>query len=237
MRSLALLFAVALALPVHAARQTARLVAPSPGATLPVTLTRTLNPEHLAPGQPVIARFFQRVPVSPGVYLPSKTEIIGQVVSSDPSSLSIRFDQLRWKGETVPVHVKLLAAASYMNVSATQMPVGGAPDRGTSSPADWTTRQVGGDEVYRSAGAGGVYDRYSQPVGHADLTGVYAPPLPGDGQPRSMGPFSTTATGLHGLTGFTLLSAGGPDTPITLKVDNPKAKFVSGGALLLEVVP
>ena len=53
---------------------------------------------------------------------------------------------------------------------------------------------------------GGVYDQYSQPVGYADLHGVHAEPTSAGKLPRAMGPFSTTATGLHGLPGFSVLS-------------------------------
>jgi hypothetical protein len=235
MRCLTLLLALSAALPIHATRQTTRLVSPPLGATLPVVLGASLKAQNLAEGQIVTARLFQRVPLSDRTYLPSNVEIVGHIVSSSPSSLSILFTELQWKGQTVPIHVRLVAAASSHNVFKTTLPVGGT-DRGTSNPADWTTRQVGGDEVYLSAGSGRVYDRYSQPVGYADLNGVYADPASVGQLPRAMGPFSTTAIGLHGLPGFSLVSPGDANTPITFGVSKPKWQIASGGALLLEVI-
>lgn len=206
-----------------------------PGATLPIVLVKTIRAQNMTAGRLVTARLFQRVPVSSGTFLPDKVEIVGHIVGSSPFSLSILFTELRWKNQTVPIHVRLVAAASSNNVYQTTIPLG-ATDRGTSDPADWTTRQVGGDEVYRSAGSGRVYDQYSQPVGHADLYGVYAEPTSVGELPRAMGPFSTTTTGLHGLPNFSIVSPGGVDAPITFGASKPKWQIVSGAALLLEVV-
>jgi hypothetical protein len=239
MRWLAFCLLVGLAVPVHlakAAKAVTELVSPPPGATLPIRLVKTLNSQSITAGQPITGRLFQRVPVSADSYLPSKVEIAGHVVQVGPSSVSILFTELRWKGRTVPVHVRLVAAASLDDVFDTRMPLAAA-DRGNSSPADWTTRQVGGDQVYRSAGAGKVYDQYSQPVGFADLNGIYQEPSSPAKLPRAMGPFSTTATGLHGLPGFSIISAGDANSPITFGVSNPRWKIASGAALLLEVIP
>jgi hypothetical protein len=236
MRYLALLFTLGATMPIYAAKQVSRLVAPPPGATLPISIVNTIKSNNLKTGQIVTARFFQRVPVTAVSYLPGNVELIGHVVSSTPPSLGILFTQLRWKHQVVPIHVRLVAAASSYNVLQTRMPLG-ASEEGTGTPADWTTRQVGGDEVYLSAGSGEVYDLYSQPVGYANVTGVYQDPSSPGGEPRAMGPFSTTATGLHGLSGFSIVSQGDADTPITLGVSKPKWQIASGAALLLEVVP
>jgi hypothetical protein len=240
MRWFAFLLLLGFALPGHLAKAAVKaakgLVPPPPGATLPIRLIQTLKSQSLTAGQPITARLFQRVPVSPALYLPSQVEIAGHVVQVGPSSVSILFTELRWKGQTMLVHVRLVAAASLDEVFQTGMPLAAA-DRGDSNPADWTTRQVGGDEVYRSAGAGGVYDQYSEPVGFADLNGVYQNPSgPGD-LPRAMGPFSTTVSGLHGLAGFSIISSGDATSPITFGVNKPKWTIARGGAFLLEVIP
>lgn len=235
MRCLILLLAFSVVLPGYAAKQVDHLIAPPPGSTLPVIILHTLNSQNLAVGQQVVARFSQPVPVSAGRYLPAKVEILGNVVSLGNSSIGILFNQLRWKGQTVPVHVRLVAAASSNSVFQSKLPVGGT-DRGTATTADWTTRQVGGDEVYRSAGSGGVYNQFSEPVGHADLNGVYQNPAEKGELPRAMGPFSTTATGMDGLLDFSIASAGESAKPIVLAVTRPKWRLSAGDALLLEVV-
>ena len=235
MRCLILFLALSVALPDYAAKQVNHLVAPPPGATLPVIVIHTVNSRNLTVGQPIAARFSQPVPVSAHRYLPAKVEIAGNVIRIGASSIGILFTQLRWRGQTVPVHVRLVAAASSDDVFQSTLPVGGT-DRGTASRADWTTRQVGGDEVYRSAGYGVVCNQFSEPVGHADLNGVYQNPAAKDGLPRAMGPFSTTATGLHGLPDFSIVSPGTSGKPITLAARHPKWKLATGDALLLEVV-
>lgn len=239
MRALIAILVLCVVVPIYAeaaaARSTKTLAAPPPGATLPVLLNRALKPHHLQAGQPVTVQLLQTVPVSPQINLPAGTKLDGRVVSVSANSISILFDRLRWKDRTLPVHVRLIAAAAPMNVYDTRLPLG-ATDRATSNPADWTTRQVGGDEVYLSGGSGKVYDRYSQPVGYADFSGVYASPSSPGQLPRAMGPFSTTATGLHGFPALSIAAAGGTNAPITLAASKPKWQIGSGSAFLLEVV-
>lgn len=235
MRCLVEFLALSVALPVYAAPVAKELAPPPPGATLPVVITRTLKPQNLQAGQPVTAELVQTVPVSNQVNLPKGTKLDGHLVSVSASSISVLFDQLRWKGRTLPVHVRLIAAAAPNDVYDTRLPLGGT-DRGTSSPADWTTRQVGGDEVYLSAGSGKVYDRYSQPVGFADFSGVYASPSAPGELPRAVGPFSTTATGLHGFRELSIISPGDANTPITLAATKSDWEIRYGTAMLLEVV-
>jgi hypothetical protein len=235
MRYLILFLAMSVPLPDYAAKQVNQLVAPPPGATLPVIVIHTVDSRNLTVGQPILARFSQPVPVGADRELPAKVEILGNIVSIEASSIGILFTELRWRGQTVPVNVRLVAAASSYDVFHSSLPLGGT-DRGTADPADWTTRQIGGDEVYRSAGYGGVYNRFSEPVGHADLNGVYENPAAKDGLPRAMGPFSTTAIGLHGLPGFSIVSPGASGKPIVMAASHPEWKLVSGDALLLEVI-
>ena len=234
MRCLIAFLVLCVAAPVYA-RATKELAPPPPGATLPVLINRTLKPRNVQPGQPIAAELMQTVPVSANVNLPKGAELDGHVVNVSDSSISILFDQLRWKGRTIPINVRLIAAADYNNVYDTRLPLGGT-DRGTSNSADWTTRQIGGDEVYLSAGSGKVYDQYSQPVGYADFSGVYASPSIPGGLPRAMGPFSTTATGLHGFRGFSIVSSGGATTPIVLAAGKPNWEIENGSAFLLQVV-
>jgi len=234
MRCLIVLLVLSVAAPVYA-RATKDLAPPPPGATLPVLINQTLKPHNLQPGQPICAQLIQSVPVGANVYLPKGAKLKGHIVNVSNSSISILFDQLSWKGRAIPVHVRLLAAAGMMNVIDTEVSLSG-PDRGTADRNDWTTRQVGGDQIFLQGGSGTVYDQYSQPVGYANYTGVYANPSTSGGLPRAMGPFSTTATGLHGFPELTIASEGGADSPITLASSKPNWQIRNGSALLLEVV-
>ena len=235
MRCLVAFLVLSVAATVHGVQVKKELAPPPPGATLPVLIHQTLKPHNLQQGQPISAQLIQIVPVSANVYLPSGAKLNGHIVNVSDSSISILFDQLSWKGRTIPVHVRLIAAAGMMNVYDTKLPVA-PPDRGTSNPGDWTTRQVGGDELFLQGWSGTVYDQYSQPVGYANYTGVYANPSSSGQLPRAMGPFSTTATGLHGFPDLSIASAGGSDMPITLAANKPNWQIRNGSALLLEVV-
>jgi hypothetical protein len=235
MRCLVAFFVLSVAATVHGAQVKKELAPPPPGATLPVLIHQTLKPHNLQPGQPISAQLIQIVPVGANMYLPRGAKLNGHIVDVSNSSISILFDQLSWKGRTIPVRVRLIAAAGMMNVYDTKLPVA-PPDRGTSNPGDWTTRQVGGDELFLQGWSGTVYDQYSQPVGYANYTGVYANPSSSGQLPRAMGPFSTTATGLHGFPDLSIASAGGSDMPITLAANKPNWQIRNGSALLLEVV-
>lgn len=235
MRCLLALLVLSITAPAFA-RATQELAPPPPGATLPVHINRTLKPQSLKPGQPISAPLIQTVPVNSNVSLPKGAKLDGRIVNVSGSSISILFDHLSWKGRTIPVHVRLVAAAAMMDIYDTGVPLAG-PDRGTADRNDWTTQQVGGDQIFLSGGSGTVYDKYSQPVGYANYSGVYANPSKPGELPRAMGPFSTSATGLHGFPELSIASAGGAGAPITLAASKPDWKIRNGSALLLEVVP
>jgi hypothetical protein len=220
---------------VSGARVIKDLAPPPAGTTLPVVINRTLKARSLRPGEPISAPLIQSVPVGANLVLPRGAKLDGHIVKVSDSSISILFDHLSWKERTIPVNVRLVAAAAMMNVYDTGVPLSG-PDRGTANRGDWTTSQIGGDQLFLQGGSGTVYDKYSQPVGYANYSGVYAnPSAPGE-LPRAMGPFSTTATGLHGFSEFSIASAGGAGAPITLAASKPNWIIRNGSALLLEVV-
>jgi hypothetical protein len=220
-----------------AAKDVNLLPTPVPaGILLPVILETTITAQKVQPGMPIRCKLAQRVPLGGKQYIPQGTKLLGRVVAAGPDSLSLAFTDLRLRKASVPVSVRLVAAASWYAVYQTELPVGGT-DHSTSNPADWTTQQIGGDQVYRAAGFGGVYNSASEPVGRADLWGVYS--LPGkDGLPLAMGPFSTTASGLFDLRQVELLAPGGPaHAPIALHMKKTgRWKLERQDALLLKVI-
>ncbi len=207
---------------------------PPPGTTLPVALEETLDARTAKPGEPIHAGLIQRVPLPGGGFLPAKAKLTGSVVAVDARTLTLRFDALTLDGQSAPVRVRLLAAAFWREADRTKDPLG-APDRGTSNPSQWTTEQLGGDEVYRANGVGKVYNRVSEPVGHADGVGVYGFALKPGGPERAMGPFSTTSAGLYGLDGL----AFGTQTPAAaaFTLTGPGWKLHAHDALLFEITP
>ncbi len=217
------------------------------GVTLPVQVGRTLRAGKVKVGTVFEVKTTQRVPVSADAYLKHGARIRGEVVTSDagdgtaahPSKLSIRFTQLSYQGRTVPLQTQAVALANLMAVNDTFLSMQGGADRGNASPASWTTKQVGGDEVVRSGWVGEVVGSATRTVGSADYYGVYSLPVKlrgGDGLmvPRALGVFSTTVTGLYGYDpGDRLESSGG-----LITIANPERQVVirNGDHLLLEVV-
>jgi hypothetical protein len=217
------------------------------GVTLPVRVTRTLRAGNVRVGTTIVAKTTQRVPVAQTLYLKRGAELHGEVVTSvagdgtagRPSTLTIQFTWVRYSKQTVPVITKAIAIANFTDVDETFLPATGGSDRGNASEASWTTRQVGGDQVYRAGWVGDVCDSNMRKVGYADYYGVYSlpnNPTVGDGPalPRAMGVFSTTAAGLYGFDeGSALHSAGGT---ITLTRVGKKLLVRTGDNLLLEVL-
>jgi hypothetical protein len=215
------------------------------GVTLPVQMSRTLRAGKVKPGTVVEVKTTQRVPVSETTYLKQGASVRGEVVESvagdgtaaHPSTLTIRFSQLSYRGQTIPIVTRAVAFANLMAVDDTFLPMTGGGDRGNNSPASWTTRQVGGDLVARSGWVGDVVGSGLRTVGHADYYGVYSLPVKtseGAMIPRAMGVFSTTAKGLYGYENEARLesSAG------LIKLTNPEKRAVirAGDDLLLEIV-
>lgn len=204
------------------------------GIWLPVSLRQTLDARNAHPGQTVTAQLIQRVPLPASRFLPAKARLLGRVVSVSPQSIALEFDRLELHGQTEPVHLKLLAWAQWMDVDATHDPLG-ATDRSTADPSEWTTRQVGGDEVYRTNWYGPVDNQYSEKVGDAGPNGVYAAPSHPGGLPLALGPFSTDVRGVYGTSDLQIASDGSSGGPIRINLTGPHAKLHRADALLLEI--
>ena len=217
------------------------------GVTLPVRLGRSLQAGKVKPGTGIVVTTTQRVPVGAGFYLHHGAKLRGAVVASvkgdgtsaQPSVLSLRFTSLEYRGRTVPIATRAIAIANFVQVDETAVPTMGVADRGNSSPASWTTLQVGGDVLARDGWIGELCDSTLQPVGSADYYGVYTLPRRppgGDGPafPRALGVFSTTASGLYGMEEGTALQS--PAGTITLTRPAGKLLLRDGDDLLLEVV-
>ncbi len=226
-----------------------------PGTTLPVELQHGLRAGKNPVGTPVIAKTTQRVPITRDLYLKRGAELLGDVTSSSaggtasstgtsqPGTLTLRFTSLRYRHQTLPIRTVAIAIANFTDVADTFAPANGSTDRGNPNPASWTTRQVGGDEVYRSGWSGDVLNEVMQKVGSADFHGVYRdPPQPPPSNtpsntpdfPLALGVFSSSAAGLYGVDpGMTLHSA---DGVITLVGPPNKVLLRAGDDLLLEVI-
>lgn len=218
----------------------------APGLTLPIELTRALKAGHTRPGTPVDAVTTQRIPLTLTTYLPRGAKVTGTVIAStaadkhtgSPATLTIRFDTLHYHQQVVPLVADALAIANFTAVGDTFASTNDGSDRGNSSPASWTTQQVGGDQVCRSGWKGPVFSSSMQPVGFADFYGVYADPPAGnigpDAIPHAVGVFSTSAHGLYGFDFSDKLSSSGTEITVTANRD---LVLRSGDDLLLQILP
>ena len=201
------------------------------GTTLPAQLSRTLHAGRVAPGFPLRATTTQRIPLGNQTYLPSGVVLEGKVVATAPHVLTIQFDTITFHVHSLPIATRALAAASFVAVGETGIPANGSTDRGNSSPASWTTAQVGGDQVVRSGWSGPVINGTTQTVGSADYWGVYTLPATPDAAPHALGPFSANSSGLFGFASDCALAA--PDLTIRCATSRPTLR--RGDVLLLEV--
>jgi hypothetical protein len=216
------------------------------GVTLPVQLGRSLRAGKVRAGTQIVVKTTQRVPVSEDSYLKAGAELDGEVAASiagngkgsTPATLSIRFTRLRYGKHSIPIRVKAIAIANFMQVSYTHLPANGGPDMGIVSPANWTTKQVGGDSVVRTGWEGPVLAPGVGQVGRADYYGVYSLPADSSNQglpfPRALGVFSTTAVGLYGFGGGCELRSA--DGTVTVTGTGKSVELRNGDNLLLEVI-
>ena len=156
------------------------------GLTLPARLSQTIHAGRVAPGLPVRATTSQRIPLGRHTYLPAGVLLEGKVVAATAHLLTLRFDTIAFHGRSLPITTRALAIASFVAVSNTGAPANGSTDRGNPSPANWTTAQVGGDQVARSGWSGPLLNGVTETVGSADYWGVLrSSPHTGSRSPRA----------------------------------------------------
>ena len=218
------------------------------GTILPVQLNSSLNSRKSKPGQRITARIMQDVPLPSGRKIPAGAKLKGHVEAVKAASqgqggqITLRFDQLKFAHQTIPITTTLRALASMMEVEDAQTPPTG-PDRGT--PWAWATRNLIGGEV--AYGEGGPVDRGTEQVGRALADGVLAPvrantqrgcPDGGGTQPQALWVFSSDACGVYGLDEVKISHAGRtrPIGVVTLTSKEGAINIRSGSGLLLRVL-
>lgn len=206
------------------------------GTILPASLSTSIDTQKAKPGQRVIARIMQDVPLPDGTSIPAGSKVVGEVVNisrQTQTQITLRFDRVVTKTGEIPIAANLRAIASYVAIGGAQVPTGVNPDRG-SSAASWTTVQVGGDVVYR--GGGPVTDIGSAIVGTPVPGGVLVRPVAsrdcsGSDHPQAMWLFSASACGVYGLENLQIAKRG-PE--IVLSSPSADLKLPKGTGLLLE---
>lgn len=216
-----------------------------PGTLLPVSLDRTLNAAKARPGQEVRGEVMQNIPGSP---VRRRAHVTGRVIAANATRggaarLEIRFDQVEQRGRRIPIRTDLRALASFVEVEEAQVPEEGA-SRGIT-PEVATTRQIGGDQVYRG---GGPVAEGLVTVGAPTPYGVLAVPRTSLGQPcrgvvgndrrpQALWLFSADACGVYGFGDIRIDHSGRTDPVGNIVLVAARGKLVlpSGTALLLRV--
>ncbi len=216
-----------------------------PGTILPVSLDTSLNAAKIHPGQTIRATVMQDIP---GTAIRRRAKVEGQVVKVNSAAngqinVEIRFDAVKSHGQTMPIQTDLRALASFMDVEEAQVPEE-MSSRGMN-PENWTTQQIGGDQVYRGGGpvASGLMT-----VGEVTPWGALDVPraqpgqpcratVAGNDQPQAMWLFSSDACGVYGFSNIRIQHTGrnDPRGTIVLSTSNGKLKLGRGTGLLRRV--
>jgi hypothetical protein len=208
------------------------------GTVLPLQLATGLKAGKIKPGQEIRAQIMQNIP---GTQIHRGSRVLGHVLNVTPTRLEFRFDTLLANGQRISLITDLRALASMVEVGEAQDPNSG-PDRGIS-PVDYTTSQIGGEQVYR---AGGPVARGVTTVGEPTPYGVLGklnsnPPcraaIAGNDHPQALWLFSTDACGVYGYSGLVIEHAGrtNPVGNIALVAKSGKLNIMSGSGVLLRV--
>jgi hypothetical protein len=217
----------------------------SSGTVLPVQLNSTVKSNKARPGEKITGEVMQDVPLPGGTRIRRGAKVVGYVIAARPATaanraeISLRFDTVAVKKQTIPVITHLRAMASLMAVSEAQVPESG-PDRGTSSYI-WTTDLIGGQLNYHD---GALVTQGNEVVGHSTPNGVLVRPgvTPGtrchEGERlQAFWVFSSYACGIYDYGDLVLTHAGRsePRGEITLQAAKGNVNLRSGSGMLLRV--
>jgi hypothetical protein len=224
-----------------------------PGGTiLPLRLEKPISVKDAQKGQSIEAKVAQEVPLANGEAIPAKSLVRGSIVSVERDAdgpglkLTLKFDQLNARKETLTFSAYLRAIASFRAVQKAQSPHSGA-DVGT--PEGWAdTVQIGGDVRFGDGGA--VRDSAKQKIGKGVRGGgvlvhVRANPALGcegpvnmDDRLQALWVFSSNACGIYDIQGAKIVHTGkgAPVGEITLHFEKDDIKFEPGTAILLRTV-
>ncbi len=226
----------------------------TPQTTLPVSFTKTVSASRAKAGDQVEAKTMQAVLLSNGQEIPRGAKVLGHVVRANPfvydktpyakqpqGELTIQFDSLVSRGETLPLHVSLRAIADYFATDAAYRP------RPSDEDPLASTTQVGGDIVTPSQKE--IISQEGDTVGYNKRGGHFAHlhANSGSGNVRcdesnteqAMAIFSASACGAYGFTNMELTTPGSSaETPTFSFVSRRRAPEIDRySSALLEVTP
>jgi len=220
-----------------------------PGTVIPVKLDDTFEVNTAHTQQKIETRVAQEVPLVGKQKISLRARVEATVVSVEksgegPVSVSLKFDRVEEKDETLAIATSARAIASYMAVRAAQIPLAGAD---AWTPTGWgTTVQIGGDQRFGDGGK--VRNQQKQTVGKGVIGGVLVRltpnealgcegSAPGD-RPQATWVFSAGACGVYGMKNVRILRNGRKDPVgvVTLEFAKDDIKLEPGTSFLLRTV-
>ena len=225
-----------------------------PGTILPVLLGTTISPAKAKPGKIIQGQIAQDVPLPSGSKIPKGSKVEGHVVENIPADngmgakISIRFDTVRFRDETLAITTNLRAIAGFMAVLDA-----GVPNQavGEGDVSNWmTTTQIGGDSVFGIGGPVTSAHNAAEVVGKSPMSGGVLVelrpntsancrgPLDGNNNPQALWVFSSDACGTYGLSKVSIVHAVRTDPigTVILEIQGTSTKIQSGAGLLLRVI-
>ena len=216
-----------------------------PGTALPVTLSSDIHGKKIQPGQAIVGTIAQNVPLPAGAMIRAGARVEGRVLETGMNAdgtakLRFKFDVVRTKERELPISTSLRALASPVEVQNAGLPIHGPVNAETD--ANWTTVQVGGDDVYRGGGHVVHGDRVvGEPVAGGVLAELISMPAPGcengsGGRRLALWVFSSSACGAYGF-GKLWIEHAGDSSPIgeILLRGKKNVHLRQGSAMLLMV--
>ncbi len=206
------------------------------GTALPVMLNSSLD-RHSKPGAKIEGRLMQEVLLPSNAKIKKGSRVSGHVVSVETapgaSRITVAFDTLQDEKQTIPLRVNLRALAATESVFNAKTPIDAISTY--ESSYGWTTKQVGGDVVFRGRGyiasPQGKVGRYNGDGAWGQLTPAgdcLATDTNHDEQ--ALWVFSTTACGTYGLENVKVAHTGDSPPLGQITLESPKDILVRGGS-------
>lgn len=221
----------------------------TPQTVLPIVFTQTVSAMNTHTGATVSAKTIQSLQLPNGTVIPAGSRVVGHVAEAQAfaydktlyskqkdSTLTIHFDSIEARGETVPLSVTVRAMADYFASNAAQEP------KSTDLDPLGTLTLVGGDlltpsqtEVRNMDNDIVAYNRHGGVFAHLIANGH----CDGGSTEVSMGIYSPSACGLYGYAGVAATEFGSVATPSTLTLISHRAspEIAKHSTALLEVLP
>ena len=210
------------------------------GTALPIMLGTSLNAKNDKPGQKIEGKLMQEVALPSRSVIKKGSRVTGQIVSVQPSRITVQFNELEDEHQVVPLNVALRAMATAESVFQAGTPIDAASTYESSD--EYVTKQVGGDVVFR--GRGYVASDQGK-IGRWTGTGVWGKVAPGgdcpatddNGQEQALWVFSTTACGTYGFEKQVTIAHAGRTPPVgQITLQSSKDILVRGGSGWLLIV-